>query len=121
MTDKYRAGVQSIFKPRTARSQGVGTLTPIGEYQGSAEYARLPIWMAALITSGCRATAAGSDCNVQWNYINGKAQYTNHASSGLLIQPLGIRLESGQTLTAFWTPGETNYTFEIVREHDRCA
>jgi hypothetical protein len=121
MTDKYRAGVQSVFKPRTARRPNVGTLRLISEDERPAEYARLPIWMAALLTSGCRATAAGFDCNVQWHSINGKAQYTNHAPSALLIQPLGIRLESGQTLTAFWTPGETNYTFEIVRQHDRCA
>jgi|SRR5713226_8542109 len=104
MTDKHR-----------------GTLRLISENESSAEYGRLPIWMAALITSGCQATAAGSDCNVQWRCIDGRAQYTNHASSALMIQPLSIRLESGQTLTAFWMPGETNYTFEIVRQHDRCA
>jgi len=118
-SSKY--GVQSVFKARTAPSRTGRTLRLVGENEGSTEYGRLPIWMAALITSGCRTAAAGSDGNVRWRYIDGRAQYTNDASGALVIQPLGIRLESGQTLAASWTPGQTNYTFEVFREHDRWA
>ena len=54
-----RHGVQSVFKTQTARGRSADTLR-LGENEGSAEYGRLPIWMAALVTSGCRATSADS-------------------------------------------------------------
>src|SRR5467141_2269540 len=85
--NSIKQGAQSVFKTRPARNRSAGTLRLVSENEGSAEYGRLPIWMAALVTSGCRATAAGSDCNVQWHCINGRAQYTNDASGARVIQP----------------------------------
>src|SRR5438067_4788723 len=92
MTSRYRMpaanssrhGVQSVFKTQTARGRSADTLR-LGENEGSAEYGRLPIWMAALVTSGCRATSAGSDRSVQWRRIKGRAQYTNDACGALVI------------------------------------
>ena len=117
--NSIRHGAQSVLKSRTARSRNTGALRLVGENERSNEYGRLPIWMAALFTSDCRATAPGSDCDIQWRCIDGRAHYTNDAGGALLIEPLGIRLENGQTLAASWTPGETSYTFEILRQHER--
>src|SRR5256885_6228715 len=98
--NSIRHGAQSAFKNRTVRNQSAGGLRLFGDNEGSTEYGRLPIWMAALIKSDCRATAPGSDCNVLWLCIDGRAQYTNDAGDALLIEPLGIHLESGHTLAA---------------------
>ena len=87
-----------------------------GESEAQKGYGRFPVWMAALITSGCRATVAGADRQVQWHCVNGSAHYTNEAPGELLIQPLGIRLESGHTLAVSWRPGETEYAFEVFQQ-----
>src|SRR3954451_18969895 len=75
--NSIRHRAQRVLKSRTARSQNAGALRLVGDNEGSIEYGRLPIWMAALIKSDCRATAPGSDFDVRWLCIDGRAQYTN--------------------------------------------
>ena len=69
-----------------------------------------PIWMAALIASGCHATAADQDHDVRWHQVSGRAVYTNTSASQEVIQPFGVHLQKGDTVAVTWVPGDTAYT-----------
>jgi len=76
-------------------------------------YEPTPIWMAALMAIQCLALRQGQDATVRWNKVSGKALYTNAGADPELIQPLGVYLQSGQTLAVSWIPGDTTYTLEV--------
>ena len=81
----------------------------------------IPIWLAALIATRCQATANGAGHAVSWTHISGRALYTNIGPETEVIEPLGIGLDGGHTVSVTWTPGETAYTVKIYRPYDRCA
>ena len=76
----------------------------------------VPIWLAALIASRCRASRQGVDLAIPWNHISGKAVYTNGGSDTEFIHPLGVQLQVGHTLAVSWVPGDTAYTCEVYRQ-----
>jgi hypothetical protein len=81
----------------------------------------LPIWLAALAAARCRANRNGEDHAVRWSCVSGRALYTNAGADAELIQPLGVRLQRGQTLAVYWLPGQTAYTVEVYGQDEMCA
>jgi len=81
----------------------------------------LPIWLAALAAARCQANKDGEDHAVRWSCISGRALYTNAGADAELIQPLGVRLQGGQTLAVYWLPGQTAYTMEVYGRNEMCA
>lgn len=72
-----------------------------------------PVWLAALSAADCRATRSGEAHAVRWDCASGRAVYTNAGADVETIQPLGVSLKGGQTLSVCWMPGETDYTLEV--------
>ena len=72
-----------------------------------------PIWLAALISSGCRANGGGPEHAVRWSCVSGRALYTNGGASTEQIEPLGVSVPAGGTLVVYWAPGRAEYTLEI--------
>jgi hypothetical protein len=72
-----------------------------------------PIWLSALVAARCSVDDGGEGHCVSWKCISGRAIYTNGGASAERIEPLGVDLETGQTLAVFWMPGETTYTLEV--------
>jgi hypothetical protein len=77
-----------------------------------------PIWMAVLLATRCQAVGNGRERAVRWEWVAGRAIYTNTAGDAELIQPLGVRLRDGYALAVFWAPGETAYTMEVYRQNN---
>ena len=73
----------------------------------------VPIWMAALLASSCQVVANSEERSMRWDCVSGRAIYTNRSQETEFIQPLGVRLEGGDTLAVWWQPGATAYTWEI--------
>ena len=73
----------------------------------------VPLWLAALSAAAGLATRTGEGRALSWNCIFGRAFYTNAGVETETIQPLGVRLESGQTLAVWWTPGDTSYSMKV--------
>ncbi len=80
-----------------------------------------PIWLAALIANRVQASASGEPHAIRWNCIAGRALYTNHGPEAEIIDPLGVYLERGYTLSVTWEPGETEYTVEVFGGLEHCA
>jgi hypothetical protein len=72
-----------------------------------------PVWMAALLSADCRAVSAGREQAISWEWMSGRAVYSNTSSETELILPLGVRLLNGHTIALYWAPAETTYTVEI--------
>lgn len=72
----------------------------------------LPIWFAALIACECRALANDTVHPVLWRGVNNRAIYTNSSTQTERIEPLGILVESGQTVELSWPNGATSYAVE---------
>jgi hypothetical protein len=91
--------------------------------KGAAQDSRqaTPIWLAALSATRCQASRSGEGHAISWNCISGRAVYTNAGADTETIQPLGVNLRGGQTLTVFWMPGETGYTMEVFGRHELTA
>jgi hypothetical protein len=81
----------------------------------------LPIWLAALAAARCQANGNGEDHAVRWSCVSGRALYTNAGADAEWIQPLGVRLQGGQTLAVYWLPGQTAYTMEVYGQDEMCA
>jgi len=78
-----------------------------------------PIWFAALVAVTGRVNAESS---VRFEYVSGRAIYTNSLHDTQEIDGLGVSLHRGQTLAVYWAPGETAYTMEVYRQNRRaCA
>jgi hypothetical protein len=80
-----------------------------------------PIWLAALIATRCQAIGAGADDAIVWKWVAGWALYTNTGVGPKFIQPLGVRLQGGETLAVTWGPGETAYKVEVYPRLVACA
>jgi hypothetical protein len=75
-----------------------------------------PIWLAALAAARCVADDGSQGHSVNWDCISGRAVYTNGGANAEWIEPLGVYLQTGQTLAVYWMPGETAYTVEVYGE-----
>jgi len=81
-----------------------------------------PIWFAALSATPYQATRNGEDRAVRFEYVAGRALYTNSSRYTENIDSLGVILQGGYTLAVYWVPGETGYTMEVFRRKQRaCA
>ena len=76
----------------------------------------VPIWLAALMATGCQASVDGKDHSVRWYWVAGRALYTNHGAVPEHIEPFGVHLKSGHTVAVYWQPGATNYTVEVYSQ-----
>jgi len=93
--------------------------TPLPEASRPSE--PVPIWLAALLASSCQAQRNGENHAVRWNWVSGRAVYTNAGRDAEHIQPWGVSLLGGHTLAICWMPGETAYTVEVYRQTGLCA
>jgi hypothetical protein len=73
------------------------------------------------MASSCKARGNGENHAIRWDCVSGRATYTNRGGDAERIEPLGISLMSGQTLSVYWMPGETAYTVEVHRQSEMCA
>jgi len=80
-----------------------------------------PIWLAALAATGCQAVSDRGCRKVGWQWQEGRAIYTNGDTCPVSIQPLGVTLDRGETLSVTWIPGETEYTLDVDRPQSKCA
>jgi hypothetical protein len=80
-----------------------------------------PIWLAALAARGCQAISHRGCRPVGWQWAGGRAIYTNVNAEPESIQPLGVTLNGGETLSVTWIPGETEYTLDVDRRESKCA
>jgi hypothetical protein len=113
-TEPAREGlVRRSAEMRFRRAAAGGEALPLGD--------RLPIWLAALVATRCQVNRNGEDHAVRWNCFSGRALYTNAGADAELIQPLGVRLQGGQTLAVCWLPGQTTYTVDVYRGPIFCA
>ena len=81
----------------------------------------VPIWLAALLATSCEAQRNGENHAVRWNWVSGRALYTNKSREAEHIEPLGVSLLGGHTMAVCWMPGETAYTVEVYRQAELCA
>ena len=81
----------------------------------------VPIWLAVLLATPCHAHRNGENHAVRWNWVSGRALYTNAGGDAEHIQPLGVYLMGGHTVAVCWMPGETAYTVEVYRQTERYA
>ena len=81
----------------------------------------VPVWLAALVAAQCLASDGSGRHAIPWDCGSGKAMYTNDGTAAERIEPLGVSLEGGQTLTVYWEPGETGYTVEVYGKSQMAA
>ena len=93
--------------------------TPLPEASRPGE--PLPIWLAVLFATSCEAQRNGENHAVRWNWVSGRALYTNAGGDAEHIEPLGVNLMGGHTMAVYWMPGETAYTVEVYRQTELCA
>jgi len=72
-----------------------------------------PVWMAALAATGCQAISDRGCHSIGWQWEKGRAMYTNAGANPEWIQPLGVTLAGGETLSVTWDAGETAYTLDV--------
>ena len=70
----------------------------------------LPIWMAALVASGCEARVNGEALRVEWLCVSDRAVYTNGGDETIVLLPFGVPVRAGESVVVSWLPGETAYT-----------
>jgi hypothetical protein len=109
----HRCAKTGLVRRSVGRSVELGCQRPAGD--------PLPIWLAALAAAHCRANRNGEDHAVRWSCVSGRALYTNAGADAEWIQPLGVRLQGGQTLAVYWLPGQTTYSVEVYRQDEMCA
>jgi hypothetical protein len=80
-----------------------------------------PIWLAALAATGCQAVTDRGCQAVGWQWRDGRAIYTNVHAYPVSIQPFGVTLGRGETLSVTWIPGETEYTLDVAGPQSKCA
>jgi hypothetical protein len=81
----------------------------------------VPIWLAVLFATSCKAQRDGENHVVRWNWVSGRALYTNAGRDAEHIEPLGVSLLGGHTMAVYWIPGDTAYTVEVYRQKELCA
>jgi hypothetical protein len=80
-----------------------------------------PIWLAALVATGCQAVSDRDRHEVGWRWSMNHAIYTNVGTTPERIDPLGVTLAGGETLSVTWIPGETAYTIYVDAAPAKCA
>ena len=93
--------------------------TPLPEASRPGE--PVPIWLAVLHATSCKAKRNGENHTVRWEWVSGRAIYTNAGMDVERIEPLGVSLMAGHTVAVSWMPGETAYTVEVYRQTELCA
>jgi hypothetical protein len=81
----------------------------------------MPIWMAALLASGCRASGSGGERSIEWHCVAGRAEYTNGGMDTEMIQPFGVPLARGETIVVSWITGDTGYTVKLYHANSLAA
>jgi hypothetical protein len=81
----------------------------------------VPIWLDVLCASSCEARRNGGNHAVRWDWVSGRALYTNAGREAEHIEPLGVSLLGGHTMAVYWMPGDTAYTVEVYRQTGLCA
>ena len=81
----------------------------------------VPIWLAVLFATSCEAQRDGENHAVRWNWVSGRALYTNAGRDAEHIEPLGVSLLGGHTMAVYWIPGDTAYTVEVYLQKELCA
>jgi hypothetical protein len=81
----------------------------------------VPIWLAVLFATSCKAQRDGKNHVVRWNWVSGRALYTNAGRDAEHIEPLGVSLLGGHTMAVYWMAGDTTYTVEVYRQKELCA
>jgi hypothetical protein len=84
--------------------------------------AEVPIWFAALAAAQCEVTRNGENRPVCFQYVAGRALYTNSSQTTECIDLLGVALQEGQTVAVYWLPGDSGYTLEVYQQQQfACA
>jgi hypothetical protein len=104
-----------VYRGHSFRKKIGGQLRNVAPGAANPPAESVPIWFSALLATPCRAKGDGSGHLVRWNCVSGRALYTNDGAKTQQIEPLGVSLQSGQTLAVSWTPGDTAYTLEVIR------
>lgn len=73
----------------------------------------LPIWSAALLAVGCRASGDGSSDLIQWELLADHARYA--ATRAVVIEPFGVKLAPGDVLEVRWAPNDSGYELTVKR------
>jgi hypothetical protein len=80
-----------------------------------------PVWFSVLTAARCHAMGNGEPHEVGFDWVAGRAVYTNSGAHAEWIPSLDVQVESGHTLAVFWTPNETVYSTEVYLHSERCA
>jgi hypothetical protein len=72
-----------------------------------------PVWFAVLTAAQCRAVGNGEPSEVRFDWVAGRALYTNTGANPEWIPALAVQVQSGHTLAVFWTPNDTAYSTEV--------
>jgi len=75
-----------------------------------------PVWFAVLSAAQCRAVGNGEASEVRFDWVAGRALYTNSGANPEWIPALGVQVQSGHTLAVYWRPNDTAYSTEIFLE-----
>jgi hypothetical protein len=84
------------------------TLSTERQQPATAHAEPLPIWMAALL--------AGADRAGGWQWLSGRAVYTNGGCETEVVEPFGVPVERGEALVVTWRPNDTEYTVEVFQQ-----
>lgn len=81
----------------------------------------MPVWLSALLAVECSAVGSAGSHAVCWNWMSGRAVYSNFSGHSERIEPLGVTLTDSETLVVCWLPGETTYSLKVLQQFDQCA
>jgi hypothetical protein len=81
----------------------------------------LPVWLAALMASGCEVRSSEGARQVDWRCISGRAVYTNRGAGAEVMLPFNLDVRQGETVTVAWLPGESGYTVELYEPDSLAA
>jgi hypothetical protein len=72
------------------------------------------IWSAALIAAKCQAyKEKGRPYPVRWEQEQDHIRFVAHHN--VVVQPLGVRLSTGEVLEVRWEPNDSSYTLAVRR------
>ena len=98
------ARVRSGYRPTSA------TRALAGPGCGRSDSQANPVWLAALYAAGCVAEGLRLTELVAWSFDGAQALYANSSSDTVVVSPLNMRVEPGQSLAVSWERGATSYS-----------
>lgn len=113
--------VQSEADVRREMAPAVAGPIPTSLPETSRPKEAVPIWLDVLLATPSRARSGGADHSVRWDWVSGRALYTNQGRDAEHIEPWGVSLRSGHTMAISWLPGETAYTVEVYLQDELAA